>query len=122
MKQTFTTGELAKMCNVSIRTVQYYDKDTMKEINQIIEEQEVKLKELMNNEINSILNNPLPRDFEHASNDLVYVMECSIENNLIDYEKAIDMYKKILSAKKSMVKTQLSLEEVQGEIKHLTNL
>jgi len=27
MKQTFTTGELAKMCNVSIRTVQYYDKE-----------------------------------------------------------------------------------------------
>ncbi len=26
MKQTFTTGELAKLCNVSVRTVQYYDK------------------------------------------------------------------------------------------------
>lgn len=26
MKQTFTTGELAKSCNVSVRTVQYYDK------------------------------------------------------------------------------------------------
>lgn len=26
MKQTFTTGELAKLCDVSVRTVQYYDK------------------------------------------------------------------------------------------------
>lgn len=26
MKQTFSTGELARLCNVSIRTVQYYDK------------------------------------------------------------------------------------------------
>lgn len=26
MKQTFTTGELAKLCSVSVRTVQYYDK------------------------------------------------------------------------------------------------
>ncbi|AOT71496.1 MerR family transcriptional regulator [Geosporobacter ferrireducens] len=27
MKKTFTTGELAKMCSVSIRTVQFYDKE-----------------------------------------------------------------------------------------------
>lgn len=27
MKQTFSTGELAKLCNVSVRTVQYYDKE-----------------------------------------------------------------------------------------------
>ena len=27
MKQSFTTGELAKICNVSVRTVQYYDKE-----------------------------------------------------------------------------------------------
>lgn len=27
MKQSFTTGELAKLCNVSVRTVQYYDKE-----------------------------------------------------------------------------------------------
>lgn len=26
-KVTFTTGEVAKMCNVSVRTVQYYDKE-----------------------------------------------------------------------------------------------
>lgn len=26
MKESFTTGELAKLCNVSVRTVQYYDK------------------------------------------------------------------------------------------------
>lgn len=26
-KVTFTTGEAAKMCNVSVRTVQYYDKE-----------------------------------------------------------------------------------------------
>lgn len=26
MRQIYTTGELAKMCNVSVRTVQYYDK------------------------------------------------------------------------------------------------
>lgn len=29
MKQFFTTGELAKLCNVSIRTVQYYDKENI---------------------------------------------------------------------------------------------
>lgn len=29
MKQTFTTGELAKLCNVSVRTVQYYDKENI---------------------------------------------------------------------------------------------
>lgn len=27
MKESFTTGELAKLCNVSVRTVQYYDKE-----------------------------------------------------------------------------------------------
>lgn len=27
MKQTFTSGEMAKLCNVSVRTVQYYDKE-----------------------------------------------------------------------------------------------
>ena len=27
MKQTFTTGELAKSCNISVRTVQFYDKE-----------------------------------------------------------------------------------------------
>lgn len=27
MKQTFSTGEIAKLCNVSVRTVQYYDKE-----------------------------------------------------------------------------------------------
>jgi len=29
MKQTFTTGGLAKLCNVSVRTVQYYDKENI---------------------------------------------------------------------------------------------
>ncbi|WP_192929746.1 MerR family transcriptional regulator [Alkaliphilus serpentinus] len=29
MKQTFSTGEVAKLCNVSIRTVQYYDKENI---------------------------------------------------------------------------------------------
>lgn len=29
MKQYFTTGELAKLCNVSIRTAQYYDKENI---------------------------------------------------------------------------------------------
>ncbi len=27
MEQVFTTGELAKLCNVSVRTVQYYDRE-----------------------------------------------------------------------------------------------
>ncbi len=27
MEQVFTTGELAKLCNVSVRTIQYYDKE-----------------------------------------------------------------------------------------------
>ncbi|NLK75609.1 MAG: MerR family DNA-binding transcriptional regulator [Clostridiales bacterium] len=27
MKQTYSTGEIAKLCNVSVRTVQYYDKE-----------------------------------------------------------------------------------------------
>lgn len=29
MKQVFTTGELAKKCSVSVRTVQYYDKENI---------------------------------------------------------------------------------------------
>lgn len=29
VKQTFTTGELAKKCHVSVRTVQYYDKENI---------------------------------------------------------------------------------------------
>ena len=27
MKKSFSTGDIAKLCNVSVRTVQYYDKE-----------------------------------------------------------------------------------------------
>lgn len=37
MKKTFSTGELAKLCNVSVRTVQYYDKKGILEPSELSE-------------------------------------------------------------------------------------
>ena len=55
-------------------------------------------------------------DIKVASNDLIYVLEYSIEENLVSQERGIDLYKRILSVMKG-VKGSKDLESIRNELK-----
>lgn len=100
----------------------FLDKESIEEINQFIEQEENKLRKVMYEELEGILNSNLSFDYEKAYKDLIYVMEYCIENKLIEYEVGVNMYMEILKNKNMDNKSLSGLDEIKSKIKSLVNL
>ncbi|TAH61450.1 MAG: aldo/keto reductase [Gottschalkiaceae bacterium] len=100
----------------------FLDKESIEEINQFIEEEENKLRKIMYEELEGILNSNLSFDYEKTYKDLIYVMEHCIENKLMEYETGVNMYMEILKCKNTDNNSLSRLNEIKSKIKSLVNL
>ncbi len=95
------------------------DTDIIEEINQLIEKEEDKLRKLMYEEVYSILTSSFSLDYEKTYNDLIYVIEYCMENQLIPYNDGIDAYIEIEKDKSLGNKSLNRLNEIRNEIKSI---
>lgn len=98
------------------------DKESIEDINQFIEKEEKKLRKVLYEELEDILNSKLSFNYEKTYKDLIYVIEYCIENKLMEYESGVNMYMEILKTKKLDNKSLDRLNEIKMEIKSLVNL
>lgn len=97
------------------------DKASIEEINRFIEQEENKLKKIMAEELNNILNSPLSSDYDQLYKDLIYVIEYCIESGLISYENGLNMYMMLETNESSGEKLLDRLNEIKKEIKALVD-
>lgn len=95
------------------------DNESIKELNVFIEREEIELKEAVYKEICNILSSPLKFEFDKASNDLIYVMEHCIENDLLLNEDIIPIYLEILKMKKEQTNSLEYLEDTRKKLNKL---
>lgn len=98
------------------------DNYSVKELDMFIEKEEENLKEVTYKEICNILNTPLQLDFDKASNDLIYVMEHCIENELLSNEEIIPKFLEILKMKKKHNESLEHLDRMRKELNTLIQL
>jgi len=98
------------------------DENTIKEINQLIENEEERLRKVIHEEVCAILTSSCCSDYEKAYKDLIYAIEYCIENQLIPYEYGVDVFNKVEKEKSSGSKTLLKLNDIRNEIKSIANM
>jgi predicted aldo/keto reductase-like oxidoreductase len=100
----------------------HLEKTDIEEINEFIQKEEDAVRESTENEIYNILSSVLSSDFERASNDLIYVLEHSIESGKIDNEAAVPICLSILNMRKSHNGSIDHLIEIQKELRTLMKI
>jgi aryl-alcohol dehydrogenase-like predicted oxidoreductase len=98
------------------------EKTDIEEINEFIQKEEDAVRESTENEIYNILSSALSSNFERASNDLIYVLEHSIESGKIDNEAAVPICLSILNMRKSHNGSIDHLIEIQRELRTLMKI
>lgn len=94
------------------------DERCMEEINSYLIQQHKFLQNCLRQDVLNILYEPLPSDLRAASNDLIYVLEYALEENLLSHERGIDLYGRILTARKE-TKPRNEFECIMNELKAL---
>lgn len=97
----------------------HLDIDSIEEVNHLIEKEEDKLRETMYEEVYSILTSSFSSDYEKTYNDLIYVIEYCMENQLIPYNDGIDAFIEIEKDKSLSTKSLDRLNEIRNEIKSI---
>lgn len=92
------------------------DEGSIKEIDQFIESEEKSFYEIILEEIKDILNRP-SLNIEVEYEDIIYVLEHSIENMLIDYEEGVNLYRKVVGVKECEEKAIAKIDSIKDEIK-----
>jgi len=93
------------------------DEDSIMEINQMIEMEEDKLRQTVQDEVHAILTSPLSADYEKAYKDLIYVLEYSIENQYISYKNGVNIFMKIEEDRNSGSRSVRRLNDYREKIK-----
>lgn len=87
------------------------------EIEQFLMQEESVLENKIKQEIFEILNSPLHSYFHQAVDDLIYVLENSIERGLLPYQDGVSIYLKLLELKRNTDQSGKKLIEVQNVLK-----
>lgn len=104
--------ENAKVIDVSLREL------VIEEINNFVFKEEIKMKEIIGDEIYGILNRPLPNDFNKSYNQLIYVLENGVEYEYLNYSETMESFYKLLKIKKGN-KDIKELKKIKNDIKYL---
>src|SRR5690606_11069221 len=97
------------------------DGDSIKEINQLIEKEEDRLRKIIHDEVYTLLTSSFSYDYEKAYKDLIYAIEYCIERQLIPYNYGVDIFRRVEGDKSSGNKSLLRLNEIRYEIKSIAN-
>ncbi|WP_236914717.1 aldo/keto reductase [Clostridium sp. Cult2] len=108
--------ENSRVLNLSL------DIDGVKEINQLIEKEENKLRKIMYEEVYIILTSSFPSGYEKSYKDIIYAIEYCIENQLIPYKDGIDIYMRLVKDKSLGNKSLDRLNEIRNDIKSMANI
>lgn len=87
------------------------------EMDQFLVKEEIALENKIKQEIFDILNTSLHSNFDQAVNDLIYVLENSIEYELLQYQDGVSIYLKLLKLRKNTDKSRKKIIEIQDVLK-----
>lgn len=96
------------------------EEEDLREIESFLEEEDKRLEEREPEIIDEILKNELPKELERAFNDLVYVMEVSMDRNMVEEKRIVPIFKELLavrSGKKDL--TYNGLEEIRKKVRDI---
>ncbi|MBS3782165.1 MAG: aldo/keto reductase [Candidatus Thermoplasmatota archaeon] len=92
----------------------------LREIESFLDKEEEMLEEKEPEIINEILKDGLPEKIEQAFNDLVYVMEVSIDRGMVEEKKIVPIFQELIGKKKGDEDlTYDQLEDIRRKVKGL---
>ncbi|WP_353893586.1 aldo/keto reductase [Proteinivorax hydrogeniformans] len=91
-------------------------KDIIDEIDRFIRKEDEWLKVAVSEDVSNILDNQLNKDIVTVTQDLIYVLEHCLENNLMEHKKGAALYKQVIAVQKSD-KSLNQIQEIKEEIK-----
>ncbi|MFW5953359.1 MAG: aldo/keto reductase [Candidatus Natronoplasma sp.] len=94
--------------------------EDLREIEAFLNDEEEILEEKEPDLIDEILNNQLPEESEQAFNDLVYVMEVSIDRNMVEEKRIVPIFQELLAVRHGEEDlTHNRLEEIRKKVRDM---